>query len=467
MPNLEPQVTSAIIYELVGLSYDRLTAYDLQRKPTPMLAESWEVSNDEMQIKFNLRKNVQFHSGREFTSDDVKYSLERIRDPKLGVGQLALQSQWFTAIETPDKYTAILTSDQPRPTMFDLFEYLNMVDRVTLDGADAKTKSVGTGPFVFTEWVQGDHASFARNNNYWQSGLPLLDGVRAQFFTDTQPLVVQLEAGAIDMARNPPLHDFARLKGNPAYQAITYPVTDFSAHAVYANASAPPTDNKLVRQALNYALDRQRFVDTILLGIGSVQDLPWSPSSPMYQADKMNQYSFDLEKARSLLAQSGVMVQSIDIYPYPAIPEAAPFAEMYQSDLATIGISLNIVTLSTAAWLTTINSLKYNGLFMGPSVNLHLAPGTLFNLSAPLRPTGNNVGFSDPQYVQLVNEVGTATDQTKLQQIYSQINDMILDQSFAMYLSPQLVTAVAQSSVHDLTPHLHGGWAFTNTWLDA
>jgi ABC-type transport system substrate-binding protein len=236
---------------------------------------------------------------------------------------------------------------------------------------------------------------------------------------------------------------------------------------VYANTSAPPTDNKLVRQALNYAIDRQRFVDTILLGLGSVQDLPWSQSSPMYEPAKMNQYTFDLDKAQALIARSGVSVQTIDMYPYPGIPESEPFAELYQSDLAKIGINLNIVTLSLAAWFTTINSLKFSGLFIAPSVNLHLAPGTLFNLSAPLRPTGGNTAFSDPQYTQLVNEVSTETDATKLQQIYAQINDMILDQSFAMFLSPQLVVALTQSKVHDLTPHLHGGWAFTNTWLDA
>ena len=114
--------------------FDRLTVYDDKLKPQPMLAESWDVSTDCKQIKLNLRKGVQFHSGREFTSDDVKYNLQRARDPKVGRGAVHRHGNWFTAIDTPDKYTVILKSDQPRPTMFDLFEFFNICDKDTHGG---------------------------------------------------------------------------------------------------------------------------------------------------------------------------------------------------------------------------------------------------------------------------------------------------------------------------------------------
>ena len=126
-----------------------------------MLAESWEQATDGKSIKLNLRKGVTFHSGREFTSDDVKYNLLRVRDPKVGTGQLVGMSNWFT-IDTPDKDTVVLKSDVPRPTVFDMFEYFNIVDRELADGPDSKTRSGGTGPFSLIEWVAGDHISFAR-----------------------------------------------------------------------------------------------------------------------------------------------------------------------------------------------------------------------------------------------------------------------------------------------------------------
>ena len=135
-----------------------------------MLAESWELSSDNKQLKLNLRKGVQFHSGREFTSEDVKWNVMWVRDPKVAAGALIQQSRWFSDVETPDKYTAILVSDQPRPAAFDFFEFFNIVDSVTAEGPERDRKLVGTGPFIQTEWVQGDHLSFERNPNYWQTG---------------------------------------------------------------------------------------------------------------------------------------------------------------------------------------------------------------------------------------------------------------------------------------------------------
>src|SRR6185437_11430846 len=105
--------------------------------------ESWEVSSDAKQVKFTLRRGVQFHSGRELTSDDVKYSLQRAANPKTAAAQYAGMASWYSAVETPDKYTAIFKSDIPRPTIFDMLEYLNICDNAALEGPDAKNTAVG------------------------------------------------------------------------------------------------------------------------------------------------------------------------------------------------------------------------------------------------------------------------------------------------------------------------------------
>ena len=119
LPNLDPHINTTTAHENLFLAFDRLIQYDDQLQPQPMLAESWDLSSDLKQIKFNLRKGVQFHTGREFTSDDVKWNLLRVRDPKSPSVGFRNQSNWFTTIETPDKYTIILKSEQPRPALFD------------------------------------------------------------------------------------------------------------------------------------------------------------------------------------------------------------------------------------------------------------------------------------------------------------------------------------------------------------
>jgi len=175
--SLDGHLYAAGRFDTTWLIYDRLSEYDLNLKPQPMLAESWDVSSDYKSIKLNLRKGVTFHDGREFTSDDVKYNLQRGRDPKAGSGTYVNQAKWFDSFETPDKYTLVMRSDVSRPAMFDYFNALNMIDPVTTEGPSAKQQAVGTGPFTFVEWIQGDHVTLARNKNYWRSDRPYLDSI--------------------------------------------------------------------------------------------------------------------------------------------------------------------------------------------------------------------------------------------------------------------------------------------------
>ena len=262
--NLDPQYKVGNDVTWIGV-YDRITAYDSQLKPQPMLAESWDT-DDFKSIKLNLRKGVMFHSGREMTSDDVKYTLVRTADPKVAAAQYTGMAQWFPTIETPDKYTVILRSDQPRPTVFDLLEFIQVGDKATLEGPDAKTKAVGTGPFKLDEWVPGDHATLTRNPNYWQSGKPYLDSILVPVFRDQTAMVTALEAGQIHIARPPALTDLVRLKQDTNYEVSINPQTG-GYNVTGLNLTTPPFDNKLLRQALNYAIDRVRYADTIAGGL--------------------------------------------------------------------------------------------------------------------------------------------------------------------------------------------------------
>src|SRR4051794_18712106 len=138
--NLDGHYANQLSATTVQLAYEKLVAYDTKLQPQPVLAESWDISADSKSFKLNLRKGVQFHSGREFTSDDVKYNFLRVRQPSVMplAGTLAPQSAWFSVIDTPDKYTVVLTAEQPRPGIFDFLSAFNMVDKDTMEGPNAK-----------------------------------------------------------------------------------------------------------------------------------------------------------------------------------------------------------------------------------------------------------------------------------------------------------------------------------------
>jgi peptide/nickel transport system substrate-binding protein len=464
-PSLEGHLFAGNNFETSCLVFDQLTNYDSNSQPQPMLAESWDVGGDYQQIKLNLRKGVQWHTGRDFTSDDVKYNIMRAQDPKDGAGQFANQAKWFTSIDTPDKYTVILNSDQPRPLVFDFFEYFNMVDKDTVEGPNAKTTTVGTGPFTFVEWVTGDHMTFAKNKNYWQSGKPYIDGVRVAIAKDPQSMVAQFEGQAADVMRSPPLSDYNRLKSSADYQAIVHP-NPGTYYVIGFNTLIQPFDNKMVRQALNYAFDRQRFVDTATYGAAKASSLMWLPGSPAYDPAKANAYPFDLDKAKSLLQQAGVTQVQMDCL-LTASTEGNIACQIYQADLAKLGITLSIKVLDTAAWLDQVNNRKYNGGYWSPASYGQLQPGTTFGGTKAWDPNNNNQGFKSDTYTQLVAAAGTETDPTKQKEIYSQLNDLILDESFAPIISSSPQIMMTTNKVHSIATTYHASFLYTSAWLDA
>jgi peptide/nickel transport system substrate-binding protein len=217
LSSLEVHGISPPAFENLWTVYERLMFYDEHLQPQPELAESWDVSKDFMQIKINLRRGVVWHNGREFTSDDVKYNILRVRDRSIGGGTFTNQSLWFDTIDTPDKSTIVLGSNRSRPGVYDFLTNFNMVDKDTVEGPDVKSTAIGTGPFSFVEWAPGDHISLTKNKNYWQSGRPYLDAVRVSIVKDVQAMVTYLEAGSLDAIKTPPLLDYVRLRANPAF----------------------------------------------------------------------------------------------------------------------------------------------------------------------------------------------------------------------------------------------------------
>ncbi|HEX8969448.1 MAG TPA: ABC transporter substrate-binding protein, partial [Chloroflexota bacterium] len=453
--------------ETAWLVFDRLTTYDQNRTPQPMLAESWDISSDSTQFKLNLRKGVQFHSGREMTSDDVKYTILRLRESTVGSGILAGFSNWFTSIDLPDKYTVQLKTDAPRPTFFDAIELFNIVDKQNVEGPEAKSKIIGTGPFTFVEWQNGDHFTLARNKNYWQSGRPYLDQI-ISYVRDQQTMDLQLESNGLDIVKIPAVDDFVRLKADPSYQAVIHPASG-TFFEVGFNTARPPFDDKRVRQAFNYAMDRKRFAETIMRGTATPINLPWSSTSPAFDAAKNNTYTFDLDKARALLKdagvanlETGILVNGI------GAPQVLQFSQIYQDSLAQIGVKLNIQNVEPAVWVDTLINKKpdYTGLWGGTDQIAQLSPSTLFQLSPGWRLENNHSAFKHERWTSLVNSALSEVDSAKQKQLYTQLNDFILDQSFTVAIATYPYTVLMRSNVKDVGYLLHnGGLSFTDTWI--
>ncbi|HEX8969284.1 MAG TPA: ABC transporter substrate-binding protein [Chloroflexota bacterium] len=447
----------------VWIIYDTLTAYDDNLKPQPALAESWEQSPDGTQITLTLRKGVQFHSGRELTSDDVIYNLNRILDFKLTAGIITGFVPPETTWVARDKYTVTLTATKPWAAVFDFFQVLNIIDKDTAEGPDAKTRAVGTGPFAFEEWVQGDHVTYRKNKNYWQSGQPYLDAITLGFAKDQQSMVAQFEAGAADFVVNPPLRDYARLSADPQYQGLELP-NPAAFWMLQPNSTRAPMTDKRVRQALNYAIDRQRMIDTVLLGLTKPQALPWPAASPASEPQKNASYAFDLDRAKSLLTDANATDWTLDLLYSTVSLEAAGFAQIYQADLAKIGVKGEIRTLEPAALLDAWHTQNY-GLYFASDPWSNLEPVTQFTSGSTTNYRGNNGGFLDDTYTQLVQAAATEPDADKRKRLYSQLNDFLLDASFVFPLASRQTRSLARVNVHDVGHRRNEMYTFHRAWL--
>jgi peptide/nickel transport system substrate-binding protein len=447
----------------VFMMFDTLTAYDAQRKPLPLLAESWDWSTDNKTLKLNLRKGVTFHSGREFTSDDVKYNMMRVREP--AHMQLGGMSNWYT-FETPDKSTIILKSDQPRPLAFDFLEYLNITDKDLAEGPDAKSKAGGTGPFKLVEWVSGDHVSLTRNQNYWQSGKPYLDEVNVAIVKDPEAMSLQLDSGALDAIYAPPLQNGGRWQKDPEFQVLVDDPNGYFFTAA-VNVAKPPFDNKKVRQAINYAIDRKRFADTTLLKLGGPgQDLPWPAGAPADEPSKQQKYAFDLDKARSLLAEAGVANLTFDLTFLTIPAELGQLAQILASDLGKIGVKLNLVPLETPTYLARTAAHDFQ-ITLQNALFSHMEPGTMFNLSGLYRPAPlGTTSFGSDQYTKLIAASQNEPDLAKRKQVFSDLNDLFLDECFVMPLALQPVYIVARSNVKNIKWRINQAPMFSEMWLE-
>jgi peptide/nickel transport system substrate-binding protein len=465
---LDPFQFSSNATDTTWLAFDRLISYDENLVPQPMLAESWDVSSDHTQFKFNLRKGVTYHTGRDFTSDDVKYTMTRAKDPKVGNGIISNLANWFTSVDTPDKYTVVVHSDAARPGFFDALDVMNIGDKETLEGPDAKTKVVGTGPFMLTDRVQGDHFTLVKNPNYWIANRPYLDGILANIRTQDN-MASQLEAGVLDMVKTPLLQDYVRLKDDPKY-TVGVATNTGTYYEIGIHTTVPPFDDKRVRQAMSYALDRKRFTDVIFHGIASPLNLPWSPSCPAYDAAKNTTYAYDLDKARSLLKDAGVSSIETDIMVPGAIqPPLLEFVQVYQQDLATLGVKANIKNLDNTIMFDRINSNspEYTGFYSTSDNWSSMTPGTIFSLSTAWRLMNNGSKFSSDTYTSLAGSMASETDPAKQKQTYDTMNDYMLDQSFVMIISTYPTTYITTAKVHGIEFLRHlSAFSFTNAWMD-
>ena len=425
-------LTGAHNYSYIPQVFDSLVRYDENGEPQPELASSWELREDSTQLHLALRDDVTFHDGREFTAADVAANLERVRDPDVEAHQVRQMAEWIEDVEILGDYELLLHLDDSRPAIIDMLDLLFIVDVETADDPDTV---IGTGPFEFVEWEPGDHFTLTRNDEYWRADEPRLDEIVVEIFSDAPAMMVQLESGAIDRVELPPEREAARLSADPGY-TVQFNARGTQFYYLIANTTIEPLDDPQVRQAINSALNRERFVDTTLSGVGAASPLPWPEHSRAFHPEDADAYPFDLDEARNTLEAAGVDDLELGITVNADVPALVAFAEILQNDLAQIGVTAEVHSVELALWREELLETTFPGLLLGNHAFSNYTPASLFSFAAPYRGESNPSGFDSDEYRDLIAQASTAATPEDQAALEDELTQLLLNESFVMPLSP-------------------------------
>lgn len=360
-----------------------LLSYDFDLNPQPQLAIGWSVSVDCREFTFRLRADVRWHDGRPFTSRDVAVSIRLLKDLH-GRGRTTFAN--VSEVRTPDMLTAIIVLSQPAPYLLRAFaacESPIMPAHRYTEGDALEHQNgvapVGTGPFIFKEWVAGSHITYERNNDYWDSPKPYVDRVIVRFIEDADVKVAAIEDGSIDLAPGTPvpLEWLRRLSANPRLRMVTngYLYLNQIVRLEF-NLDHPEFGKLAVRQAIAHSLRRQTIIDEAWLGYGKVAYGPISPDLKQFCLNDLETPAFSLAQAGQLLdaanlpkGRDGVRLRAILDY-VPAGDGYRRTADCVVRALSAVGIEAQVREQDFSAYIKRIYSDRDFAFVVGRMNNM-------------------------------------------------------------------------------------------------
>jgi peptide/nickel transport system substrate-binding protein len=415
--------------------FEGLLEYDRNGKPVPQLAESWSVSPDGLSVTFHLRPGVKWHDGTDFTSDDVKFSVD-VWKKYHSRGRLIYAN--VTQIDTPDPLTVILRLSQPAPAMMSSLNAFTspVMSRHAYEGTDVLTSPVnqhpiGTGPWMFKEWQHGSYIILDRNPNYWQPGRPYPDRLVVRYLPDAAARSAVLETGEVQFGAQTPvaLSDVRRLSSLPNLGMTTDGYEYFAPIVtMHFNDKRPPFDNILVRKAVAYAINRDFVIRNVWFGLGKLATGPISSKSQYYTSD-VDKYTYDPAKAEALLDQAGYKKDANGVrlkltYEITALgDEYLRLGEVLKQQLGKIGIQIELRTEDSASDMRRVYSdydfsffTAYVGTYADPQLAVYWSKNYVKGV-----PFSNASGYNNPEMDKLLEAVQVENDPDKRMQEFHDI----------------------------------------------
>jgi len=436
-PNLDPTGgAAAAIDEVVYANvFEGLTRYQADGSIVPALAKSWDISADGLVYTFHLHDGVTFHDGSDMNAEDVKFSLDRARAEGSTNAQKALFAG-IASVDVIDPLTVKVTLSAPNGGFITNMAWGDAVIVAPESIANDATHPVGTGPFVFSNWVKGDRIEITKNPNYW--GTPVaLDKATFKFISDPTAAFAAMMAEDIDA-----------FPGYPAPETLPQFAADPRFTVVSGNTEGETilsTNNKdehfkikKVRMALAHAINRQEIIDGAMFGYGTPIGTHFAPHNPDY-VDLTGLSNYDPELSRQLLAEAGFPNGFKTTLKLPPPSYARRGGEIVAAQLRAVGIDAEISNLEWSQWLKEVFKQKDYGL----TIVSHTEP---MDIGIYARPD-YYFQYDNPDFQQLMKDLNAATDPAKRSEILKAAQRMISEDYVNGYLFQLARTSVINSKI--------------------
>ncbi|SDJ06005.1 ABC transporter substrate-binding protein [Aliiruegeria lutimaris] len=438
-PNLDPTGgAAAAIDEVVYANiFEGLTRFAPDGAIVPGLAESWDVSGEGAVYTFHLRDGVSFHDGSKMDGEDVVFSLERARTEDSTNAQKAL----FAGIETVelvDPLTVKVTLANPDGAFPFKMAWGDAVILAPETAEQAATAPVGTGPFAFDNWTQGDSVDIARYDGYWGAA-PALASATFKFISDPNAAFAAMMAGDVDAFPNFPAPEtLMQFEANPMFKVIVGS-TEGETILSINNKSGPLADVK-VRKAIAHAINRQEIIDGAMHGYGTPIGTHFAPHNPDY-LDLTGQSAYDPAMAKRLLEEAGQADLKLRLaLPPPAYARRG--GEIVAAQLRKVGVQTEISNLEWAQWLEQV----FKGKDFDLTIVSHTEPADINIYARP----DYYFQYDNPEFQALMVELEKTAEPARRTEILHAAQKMIADDYVNGYLFQLAKTGVANSKIEGL-----------------
>lgn len=450
---------AAQTFTMVGTIIETLTAIDASDNWQPMLAKSVEPADNARQWTIKLRDGITFSTGEPLDAEVVKANLEAQKASPQNAAVLAP----VESIKVVDKATVRVRLTSPWVSFpYYLANQIGMmIPRSSLDNPDqASRRPVGTGPFMFDQYVPGSRFVVKKNPDYWRNGLPYLDAVEFRILPDTQTRTQTLESGGLDAmvtTNDKDVVRFSELAKEGTYQVLRARGMSVPEFSFMLNTAAAPLDDLRVRQALAYATDRQAFITTLRSGLTEPADGPWSKDSPWYSPGPYP--SYDLDRAKALVEQYTSEKGPVRIE-LLSVPDSSSMqnAELVQGMWRKAGVEVTIKQVDQAEIIRRALTGEYQAEVWvqfdapdpdGELVWWHSA------YAAPIGSTSINMSrIKDSQLDNALNKGRMSPDEATRQRAYATVQQRLRDLLPFIWIDHLNVGAViADGKVHGLSDY--------------